>query len=540
MKKVYAYLQGARGILLIVYMMFILCTDISISSLSPIVKWLLCFVTLAVLVALCPLMFRGLKRFSLRHKDILTSREKRIRWFLAFFLISLLVIGIYYIAFYPGGFSSDSIDQYKEATTGKYNDWHPVIQTLFSFTLPLTLTGGWIGSIILFQTLLLSAAIGYGAYTILRHSNLTFAVLYLIFVLINPVTESMSMYPWKDVPFAIAAVLTAAFAANTYFTKGEWLKIRRNHIAAVVVLVLGTLFRHNAIFFTLPMLIAMLFYLNRKAVIITAACFLSALFLVKVPLFAVMGVERSRGRVCETMGAAMTVLGEVAKRNPDAMSDDMRDFMYRVAPKGTWDDIYQTGSFNSVKFAYGTDYLRIDEEGPFKVLGYTISSFFRSPKEAFTALISLTDMVYTITGAIDWMNISPAVTDNDVGIAYSGSEDIKSAISYVILKDGFWFNNFYWYIGLSNLALIACALAKLRTGKKDLKRLFMTLSVLCYNFGTMLLLSGNDFRFFYYTFLTTPLVLLILLREDRENVQEAPENKKKKQRVRKNQSIDSV
>jgi hypothetical protein len=47
------------------------------------------------------------------------------------------------------------------------------------------------------------------------------------------------------------------------------------------------------------------------------------------------------------------------------------------------------------------------------------------------------------------------------------------------------------------------------------KRLFLCLPVFVYNFGTMLLLSSIDYRFFYETFLLCPLVILIMLKDNR-------------------------
>lgn len=43
------------------------------------------------------------------------------------------------------------------------------------------------------------------------------------------------------------------------------------------------------------------------------------------------------------------------------------------------------------------------------------------------------------------------------------------------------------------------------------------LPILCYNFGTALLLTGFDFRFFYYTYpVFLPFIFLILRRENKE------------------------
>ena len=189
MKKVFQYLQGIPGIILILYVQFILSSDIYLSQLTDATKaWLYIIVLIGALI-LCPALIRLFRRFSIRYKATLTSRRNKIIWFMVFFVISAAVFGFYYAAEYPGAFSADSITQYRQAVTGEYNNWHPVLHTLLGFQLPLTLTGGWAGSVVLFQLILFAFAAAYAAYTILRHSHIPYAVLSLLFILISPVNR---------------------------------------------------------------------------------------------------------------------------------------------------------------------------------------------------------------------------------------------------------------------------------------------------------------------------------------------------------------
>ena len=66
------------------------------------------------------------------------------------------------------------------------------------------------------------------------------------------------------------------------------------------------------------------------------------------------------------------------------------------------------------------------------------------------------------------------------------------------------------YIGWSNLALIALALTVFGR-QKSLTGALHAAPLLCYNFGTALLLTGFDWRFFYLTFpLIIPTVFLLI------------------------------
>lgn len=517
MKRVYDYLQGIPSIILILYVQLIVSADIFLSDNTDKVKTWLYILVLIGAVIVCPALIRLFRSFSVRYQAILSTKRKKTIWFIAFFLVSAAVFGLYYIADYPGAFSADSITQYNQVMTGDYNDWHPVLHTLIGFKFPLTVTGGWAGSIVLFQLIAFSAAAAYAAYTILRHSNIPYAVISLIFILISPATAVMSLYPWKDIPFAITALLAVSYAVNTYFTGGEWIKKRSHIIAVVTVLVLATVFRHNAVLFTLPMLIAMLLYHKRRAALIIAACFAAAIILIEGPLYALLNVTRPEDRQEEMLGVPVSVIGAVAARNPNALDDDIKEFIYSVAPAESWQNSI-IGNFNTVKFLPGTDYHKISEAGAPKVIGYMFRCFIKSPREAFTGLIAATDMVYTVTGDDSyWSDVTPTIISNDYDITYHGDPTAKSIVSFTSSRLNTFLKWIFWYVGAMNLLMITAALSKLRFNvKSEWKRILPVLSMLLYNFGTMLLLSGDDFRLFYYTFPVTPVLLLLVMRESKK------------------------
>lgn len=516
MKKAYDYLQRLPGILLILYVQFILDTDIVQSEYSGLVKGCLAVAVLAASVILCPAVIRLFRRISIKYKAVLSSRGKKALWFTVFLLLSAAFFGLYYAATYPGGFSYDSIVQYRQVVTGEYNNWHPVLHTLLFFKLPLMITGGWIGSIVLFQLILFALVASYAAYTVLKYSNIPYALTFLIFILISPATAVMSIFPWKDIPFALMALLAASYAANTYFTKGEWLK-KGSHAAAVtMVLVLATIFRHNAVLFTVPMLIAMLLYLKRRAIVIIGICFLASVILIEGPLYALLKVEQPGKRREELLGIPVAVIGGVAAEDPQALDEEMKDFIYDLAPEKYWTNRYIMGYYNTVKFGPETNNERIEEEGVRKIMSYMLRCFVRSPRVSLQALIKSTDMVYTITGDDTyWSDEEPLIYENEFGIVDQGKQTAKDIVSFTSERLYSFLKGIFWYIGTMNLLVIIAALAKLRLRRKaDRRRILMVLSMLLYNFGTMLLLSGRDYRFFYYSFLITPVLLLIVMRED--------------------------
>lgn len=141
--------------------------------------------------------------------------------------------------------------------SGKYNDHHPVLQTLFAFALPLKLTGK-VEAIVIFQIIEFSGILSYLSYTLLEYGNKRVAIFSILYILLNPMGVRILLHPWKDVSFAGAATLLMVFGLRIYLTNGKWLE-RKGRILLIMFPLIGTtFFRHNGVLFTLPFLFAVL------------------------------------------------------------------------------------------------------------------------------------------------------------------------------------------------------------------------------------------------------------------------------------------
>lgn len=101
----------------------------------------------------------------------------------------------------------------------------------------------------------------------------------------------------------------------------------------------------------------------------------------------------------------------------------------------------------------------IEETGVAKILWMTVKSFFRAPVPALKGLIGLTDIVYTISGELDW-NITPAMAENNVGLEFQEIYDRDAIESYTDFSRTGIFRYLFWHIGTINLAVIFSLLCK--------------------------------------------------------------------------------
>ena len=399
MKKLWSYLKGWRGISLTVYMWMILMSwvivYININRSKHYIFYISEFI-LITLMFICPHLISWAERQGIIPDSDMVTRFDEMTFFLKSWFAVFIVFFAMYIIFYPGGFSPDSISQYRQAAgIERYSDWHPVLHTLFAFTLPLKLSGGWIGSIVLFQIMLASLAIAYMILTLAKYGNRKYAIIILIYTLINPLTLGIIMYPWKDVTFSIFAMLSMTYAVKIYFSGGKWLCTWKNIVMFVLSVSSATLFRHNAVLFTLPLLFTVLFYADRKRKIILIISCCVFVLMIRNILYPSLGAAKPGYRIVETTLAPMTVIANAVYESPEKIDTEVKDFLYSVVSEDKLEENYITGSFNSVKFK-GINGNAIEEAGYRKIFRMMFRCFREAPFESLRGFAALTDMVYGI------------------------------------------------------------------------------------------------------------------------------------------------
>ena len=582
MKKFLAYLKGWRGLALITYMWLILMAYVivyvDVTSVEMKRRFYILSVAEVILIALtyvCPRLLNWAENLSLKPYSEELAQKHKQRFFLKTWLATFAVFFVMYLIFYPGGFSGDDIAQYHQAMgLAKYNDWHPVLSTLFSYTLPLRLTGNWQGSAVLFQAIIFSLSLAYMAVTVFEYGSYKYAKRFVVYIMLNPATLAIYMTRLKDSSFSIAMLVLMTFAVRVYFTNGRWLQSILRTALFVVVIAAGTLFRHNAILFTLPLWFAVSMYIRKRHALLILVCFLGLVYTIRYPLYESLNVQRPGQRQVETLGLPVTIIGNAVKEAPERLDKDILDFAYSIAPAEIWREKFNVvNGFIGVKNAFAErarneaerkkllSSIRvnsIEDTGWRKILDMTVRCFREAPLASLRGALGCTSLVYGIAGP-PLGRIIPSIAPNKLGLsnnkflrldfigallkkvltlfqaeAYKtetggtafkfgghnndeGNFTLQSLIILCYYAVMVLFKHVFWCIGVLNLAVIIFILARLDFSKvSGWKRLFLVMPMLAHNFGTMLLLQANDFRYFYYSYLVIPLVILVLLRDNSE------------------------
>jgi len=432
--------------------------------------------------------------------------------FLAAAGLSLLLLGVFVAADYPGGVSVDSAVQWTQASTNTYSNWHPVFHTLL-LRLGYMIRPNY-GVVVALQCGVFSLAMGY-LIAVLYAWGVKLWVLLPVqaIVIMSPIIGNTMMYLWKDNAMTIGVTLLFAHGVNLYYSRGQWLKRLPNAIAFGVTLAFTTMVRHNAFFFTLPLLFtAILCYRIRwKPLLVTAAAFIACLALVWGPLYGALNVTYPNNTLEESIGVPMTVISDIRKQNPGALDGETRAFTDAMADVQGWER-YQLHVYNSIKF--GQTRQAVSRVEMVDILRMTLNTAHGDPRTAFLAVCGVTDLVW---GLAD---------EGDALIAVRNSRDlpgvpvmdrrinrIGKAIKTVITKpfDVFPLRYLFGNIGVTFLLMLIAALWAIR--QSGTAALLIALPVLLYNLATMIVLCGKDARFFAFSPLVCLFSLFILLRK---------------------------
>lgn len=468
-----------------------------------------------------PVWFFGLTLFS-KLRITAVSSESQSGTFRRFFpaAAALLTFGyllVWLAAFLPGGFPVDCVLQYEQVLTGCYNNWHPVLQTWVSFWIPWQIFRHPAG-FAFFQIILFSLSVGY-LYRVLCRRGCTawFLVISWLYLILNPQTAKTMMFPWKDSALTIAALVIFTQIIQIYETEGAWLDKWYHFLSFTAMCFFATVFRHNAILLTAPLYLLLFVFQRkrRKAIALSGALLLFAIWLMNGPVMTLANVGAPSARQEEVLGLPMVVLSAVYTHHREALSAEAIAFLDSLATPEEWQLFFKLGNFNPLKFSSSLPLTSlIEAEGAPAILRYTAQAFLSSTFWSLRAVIALTKLVWdplSGTGTID----IPYCTPNDLGLVQQGCQPLREALTYWCeTADSSFLYSLTNCIGMVILILLFTAVTNVGRGK--LGRAFMIFPVLCYDFGTMLLLTGPDFRFFHFNFVVIVPLLYLILREKAE------------------------
>ena len=464
-------------------------------------------------VLIAAAVFMLLLALTARPLPLRAAARKKLngKVFLAASGLSLSILAVFVAADYPGAVSVDSAVQWTQAATNTYSNWHPVFHTLL-LRLGYLIRPNY-GFVVALQCGLFSLAMGY-LVAVLHAWGMKAWLLFPLQALItlSPIVGNTMMYLWKDNAMTIGVTLLLAQSVNIYYSRGRWLTRFLNAAFFGLALAFTTMVRHNAVLFTLPLLLAVFLCFRKqiKTLLVALAVFAACLAMTWGPLYQALNVTYPNNTLEESIGIPMTVISDIRKLNPGALDEETAAFTDSMASASGWES-YQLHNYNSVKF--GGTREAVAHASLTDVLRMAASTARSDPRTAFLAVCGVTDLVWGLADEGDALiNVRNSGELPGVPVLDQTMNRVGKAIKAAITAP-FSVFPFRWYfgnIGVSFTLMLVAALWALR--HSGTAPLTLALPVLLYNLGTMAVLCGKDARFFAFSPLTCTLLLLVLLR----------------------------
>ena len=422
--------------------------------------------------------------------------------------LALFVLGFAFLSCYPGGVSYDAANQWQQAQSGQFNNWHPVFHTLLIWL--VTRVYNHYGFAVLVQILCFSLALGYAAASVRRTGAPRWLCLSCAFLtaLMEPVRNTM-MYVGKDNAMTIGCLLLFGQTVQLIRTRGAWLSSARNALCFGLALAFTTLVRQNGFLLTLPLgLLAAGCYVRRqkKGVVTGALCCLGCLVLIQGGLYSQLDIVYPDNTLEEAVGLPMTLLCNARQQEPGLLDGETRAFLDSLADEEGWQNTYRRSDYNSIKFTFFRE--KIQSRTAAELLSMAARTAAADPRLAFETFNEVTGLVWDVSGQD--RSYQQVTNSGDLDIARrlprrvhplgkAVTEFLSAPLEFLPLR---WLSR---NTGAQLLLLLLATLWALYHGGTE--RLLPVLPLLCYCLATMLLLCGQDARFFSFAAALTPLTL---------------------------------
>jgi hypothetical protein len=277
---------------------------------------------------------------NLNSKQIHIDHPGRWAW-LKYACPLMLTWFIYLLAYWPGGMSADSFNQWSQMVTNNFVDLHPVFHTLTNWLI----TRFWFSpaAIALTQIVLLSIVIGWGLVE-QEHfgSNPRVSWFSVLIFAILPSTGLMSIMLWKDVFYSISVVILSILIFKSVMSQGLWLQEKRSWISLGIVAALVGLYRMNGPVVSLGTLILLLVSFRKasRQLILAIALTLGLWIGIRGPVYDLLDVYKPSSSI------ARSILPQLIARYMDSDTLFMpseRSFLSNIRPEKKWPyDCYNT------------------------------------------------------------------------------------------------------------------------------------------------------------------------------------------------------
>ncbi len=447
--------------------------------------------------------------FKTKHNKI---KFANYQIFIFCFLLILLGWLPYFLGFYPGTISPDSIGEITQIENGfvSLSDHHPILHVLFMsgpYTLGKILFGTANAGIALtaVMQMVIMSAIFSSVIVFLknRKASLLTLILTLTFFMLAPMHGYYSITMWKDVLFAGVFVLFTMQNVILYENYKKDNITIKSLILYGLVAILCLFFRNNAVymFMVVAVLLCIILRKHYKKIIPMCVIIFAIFYIIKIPVFNALNISKSGS--AEYIGMPLQQIGRMAYKNVD-FTDEELDLLNKLIPVEIMAVGYNPRVSDGIKFndAYNAE---VFDENKFEYAQLWASLVVKHPGIALEAYANST-LGYWYPNIVYW-SVSNIVWENELGI-YMDSKlseeaktvllDIENRMTPII--------NITWSIGLCFWIIALMIYTSIKRNGWDSCIIYLpTVGI----WITMMVASPvfGEFRYVYCVFCALPLLI---------------------------------
>lgn len=286
-------------------------------------------VTVSYALTALMLILAGATLFAQRQ-----SRSSQYNWLL--FMLPMLVVWLFtLLVFWPGSMTLDSLAQWRQALTGRFNNWHPAFHTLIMAGLMRIWYSPAIVAIM--QIVLLAWVVAWGLGTLQQH-GVPRAVLWLISFLfaLSPINNLQVITLWKDIPYAISVLWMTVLLLRIVLSNGAAIQQPRGWIILGLAGFCVSIFRKNGYPAAVASMLILLFIYKSYWKQYAGSLLLTILVytIVTGPVYSFMGVQK-----VSTGQSNLVLLHHISAHvnSGTPLEPDERAYLASIMPLEQWD-----------------------------------------------------------------------------------------------------------------------------------------------------------------------------------------------------------
>jgi hypothetical protein len=272
----------------------------------------------------------------------LAGRASAARWSLVGTLVLWLPMLLWFLGNRPGFFTFDSFDVWRQASTGHWEDTHPI-----AYVIAMKISEIVIGSASLLtiaQSLYVAAGLALLCRALVRagcHRWSTYAACAIVACL--PQVGGFVITLWKDIPYSAAMICVAARVIDlfSFRLRQPGATMPRSLLRSLFLhLLAAVLFRQNGIFFAV-FVGSLLFVVRsgrRKGVAIMTGALVMIFLLIKLAVYPAIGVEHTPAEI--NIAGFVHDIDAALVKNPEIFTESDRALLERAMPIGQWQRSY--------------------------------------------------------------------------------------------------------------------------------------------------------------------------------------------------------